>query len=196
MLTPHEPPRALNDLALSQGGYLNHDQVIRMGLGRRQIERLCRSRWQRHARGLYFVGLQEPTFEARAWGGVLLGGDGAFVGGLAAARLWRMRVEEPRKLVIWLPGPRQRRDDFPYAFRSDNVGRRPQRTLPRTSVDDTLLDVCGDPETTDDAMAGLIGEAVGAGLTTVDRLRGRLGERPKQSRRRDIATTLTRSGWA
>lgn len=190
MLTPRNPPQALIDLALQQGGYLSHDQVTRLGLGKCQIDRLCRSRWQRHARGLYFLGLQEPTFEARAWGGVLLGGDRAIVGGLAAARLWRMRVDEPRELVIWLPRPRQRTAAFPYVFRSDNVGRHSRGALPRTSVDDTLLDVCGDPETTLDSMAALIGEAVGSGLTTAGRLRVRLAEQPKQPRRRLIAEII------
>lgn len=182
VLTPHDPPQALIDLAVGQGGYLNHDQVTRMGLGRRQIERLCGGRWQRHARGLYYLGLQQPTFGALAWGGVLLGGDGAMVGGLAAARLWRMRVDEPPVIDIWLQHGR-RRSDYPYRFRADTIGRHPKRVLARTSVEDTLLDVCGDPDMTIDAMSSLIGESVGSGLTTADRIRQKLTERRAQPRR-------------
>ena len=151
-----------------------------------QIERLRRDGWQRHAQGLFYLGLQEPSFEGLAWGGVLLGGDGAAVGGAAAARLWQLRVDEPRELLIWLPHPRQRRGEFPYRFRSDNIGRRVLRALPRTSVEDTILDVCGDPDTTEDAMSALVGEACGAHLTTPHRIRSLLEERPAQSRRRLI----------
>ncbi|HSN44600.1 MAG TPA: hypothetical protein VLR88_11170 [Propionibacteriaceae bacterium] len=183
MLTPQEPPPALIDLALGQGGYLSHDQVTRMGLKKRQIERLCRTRWQRHARGLYYLGLQEPTFEAKAWGGVLLGGDDAVVGGQAAARLLGLRVDEPRELEILIPGPRHKRNTFPYRFRSDNLGRRSRGAPPRTSVEDTILDVLSDPETSQDSMSALIGEAVDSRLTTVNSIRQRLAERPVQPRR-------------
>jgi hypothetical protein len=68
-------PAALLALAALQAGVLSAEQALGHGLSRASIKRLVdQGAWQRMSRGVFVLGVGEPTWLARAWAGTLIGG--------------------------------------------------------------------------------------------------------------------------
>jgi hypothetical protein len=186
-------PPVLLRLAGHQGGVLSTEQTRIAGLSRRVLER-CRSDQTLLdvTFGLYRLPSVPWTFESAVWSGSLLGGDGARVGGLAAAHLVRLCDDAPDVVdVLVPPGRRVARADPRWRFLHERAGvRRPggRGSPPRIDVEDTVLDLCD--VGTELEVVGWVTAAVQRGLTTPDRLRRRVEERHRLRHRRLVLELL------
>ena len=151
-------PTALRRLAALQDGVISREQAIGHGFGESAIRRVVRQGvWRRISPGIYLTAtLEQIPWPALAWAGVLIGGDAARVGGIAAAHLHGLVPEPPSRLQILVrasgavpkvTGPWDFRRERPAA-RLPTTGGSP----PRLSIEDTVLDLIDDPEC--DARAG------------------------------------------
>ncbi len=138
--------------------------------------------WEPVTAGVYL--LAPPlTWSGSAWAGVLVGGEQARVGGLAAAYLHRLIDDPPDPIMIWTAAGREVRRQQPpggpgWRFRQEQRGvRSPSSgaTPPRTGVEDTVLDLVS---TSDQSGAvGWVTSAVQRRLTTPARIERALARR-------------------
>ena len=131
-------------LAGLQSGVLTTEQIGGHGLGRHSVARLTdQRRWCRMGRGLYFAGAGPVPWPAWAWGGVLLGGPSARLGGRAAGHLYGLN-EPPQLIDVLVSNRAAPRPREPWRFTRDRALVRAGRSAgnpPRLSVEDTVLDL-------------------------------------------------------
>lgn len=143
-----EPGRALLRLAAAQEDVLTRDQALGLGLSRHSLTRLVeQERWQRLTPGLFLVHTGTAAWPSLAWGGVLLGGEGARLGHEAAAHAHGLIDEPPDPITVLVPHHVQVQDRSPWAFVRERPGARSPRVTgspPRTLIADTVLDLCLD----------------------------------------------------
>lgn len=151
-----EVPKALQDLIAAQAGVFSIQQATQMGVTRAAMRRWSREgRWHSLSRYLWSLN-RSPGFRGLVWGGLLLGGDGAAIGGLAAAHLWGF-APEPREIDVWTRGRNRQRDGEPWRFRH---GKRSSTHEPdRTTLAQTVLDLCAESHT-EDAVVGWVTTAL------------------------------------
>lgn len=193
MRTVTEPSARLLELAAAQEGVLSRTQAVQFGLGRHVLQRLVvQGRWQRLAPGIFLTNNGDPSWPALAWAGVLHAGEGARLGGLAAAYRHGL-IDEPPELIDIL---------HPHGSRLKNTGRwrfhQERRDVrlaaatgspPRTMIEDTVLDLAGTRLGGCDRRDAVhwLTTAVQRRLTTPERLlatlevRGRIAERGELS---------------
>lgn len=179
---PSSVHATLQRLAHAQGGVVSREQVLAHQGSDRVIARLVRQgHWRRIDRGVFLTSTNEPGFEARAWAGVLLGGDSACLGGLAAARLDGLVDADPRTVTVLIPHGQRIAPRRGWEFVQTHRALRPVGAPPRTSVEDTVLDLCATarPEN----VVGWVTLAVERGRTTERRLRRALDGRHRHPRR-------------
>jgi very-short-patch-repair endonuclease len=175
-----DPTPDLLRLAREQSGVLTREQALGLGLGVSPLRRLVTTgQWRRLARGLYFTAAVTPPWIAWAWGGVLLGGDRARLGGRAAAHLLGL-VDPPDVITVLVPADGSRPAvDGPWDFRRERPTARSWRTVgqpPRIGPEDTVLDLVAD-EVDLRAVIGLVTTSVQRRLTTPERLREAMSAR-------------------
>lgn len=147
----HTPlsPDLLRLVAL-QAGAITTEQARGLGVGRHALDRLTRSGdWQRVESGLLVVGPGEPSWLALAWGGVLLGGDQSRLGYEAAAHVYGLLEEPPAPITVLVPHGRPPAPRFRWDSSQERCGVRLRsngRPPPRTSGEDTVLDLCEELE--------------------------------------------------
>ena len=188
-----EIPAELSRLAGLQGDVLTREQAIGFGVTDRPLGRLVASgRWQRLARGVYYLQSGPPPWLAWAWAGVLVGGDAARLAGLAAAHLHAI-AEAPDQLDVLVPLSRGLPlTTGPWSFRREGPGVRGRRSVgmpPRLGLEDTVLDlvaVCTDPS----EVVGWVTSAVQTRRTSPARLRRALASRRLQRHRRLLEDLL------
>ncbi|MBA8796042.1 very-short-patch-repair endonuclease [Friedmanniella endophytica] len=172
---PRQPvPSALLRLAALQDRVVTREQALGCGLGRHAIVRLVRDGlWVPLARGVYLVGGGPAGWPALAWAGVLLGGDRARLGGTAAAHAWGWTGSPPEPIDVLVPGAGSAPSrDGRWRFRREQEGVRSPRSPgspPRTTVEDTALDLVG--EAAVDDVVTWLSAAVQSHRTTPQRLR-------------------------
>jgi hypothetical protein len=164
-------PDALLRLSRLQDGVVSREQAIGHGLRPAGVSRLVRDGfWVRLARGIYLTSATSPTWPALAWAGVLIGGDAARLGGLAAAHAHGLVAEPPRQIDVLLPVTLSRpRITGPWRFLRERPGARLARTVgspPRLTVEDTVLDLVGDPDCGDRDAINWLTLAVNSRQTT------------------------------
>jgi hypothetical protein len=145
--------------------------------------------WQRLATGIYLTAAGTPDWTALVWAGVLVGGDRAGVGGVAAGHLHGLVNTPPAAITILLPHEIRRQDQPPWVFsrrRSDDRLRF-RGSPPRAGVEETVLDLCADGAA--DEVATWLTTAVQSRRTTAGRLLTALADRPRQ-RHRALITSL------
>ena len=97
-------PEALLRLAHLQEGVLTREQALGTGFSRAGIERMVTSgAWTRLSSGCYFTAPASVPWISLAWAGVLIGGDEARLGGLAAAHLHRLTDSAPETIPVLVP---------------------------------------------------------------------------------------------
>jgi hypothetical protein len=122
-------------------------QLIGFGLYDSQVARLVRGQvLQRLDRGIYILGVLEPTWHQYAWSAVLLGGESArLIGASAAVFHGLVDPRLPIQLSVdWTSGLASRRWLTVVRQRAE---ARPSRFLgspPRTLIEDTVLDLCAE----------------------------------------------------
>jgi len=89
-------PEELAGVASRQAGVVGREQVRRVGVSDKVIERLVRTgQWRRLVSGVYAV--SDESWEQWVWAGVLVGGGTAVVGLRAAAQLWGLATPTDRR---------------------------------------------------------------------------------------------------
>ena len=175
----------LRSLALQQAKVLSREQALSFGMSDRRIAHLVhQQQWRRLSQGIYLTIDAEPTFLARAWAGVLIGGDSSRLGHLAAARLERLTDTDPLTITILVKHGRSASERPGWEFLRERPGVRQDSTRgdpPRTSVEDTVLDLCATAEPED--VVGRVTLAVERRRTTSRRLQRALAGRRRHPRR-------------
>ena len=141
-----DPSDQLLAPAADQGGVVGAEQLVPLDFTLRSAERLVHQRsWVRLATGVYQVGVGEPSWEGRAWAGVLLGGPRARLGFEAAGHLWKIVDEPPAEITVLVPHGRPIADRGRWVFRQERSAARSARSPgspPRTTIEDTVVDLC------------------------------------------------------
>jgi hypothetical protein len=179
---PRQPvPPALRGLAELQAGVISREQALGVGFSRSGLSRLVADgSWQRTATGIYLTVPGPPSWSAQAWAGVLIGGDDARIGGLAAAHLHELHPDEPIPIEVLVPDRSRPRVEGPWLFRRERPGTRRYPTVgapPRLSIEETVLDLVNDPDCDARSAINWITLAVGARKTTPERILRAAGHR-------------------
>ena len=176
--------RALQRLTRLQAGVVTREQATAHGVSPRLVARLIdEGHWRRLDRAVFLTAGLEPTFEARAWAGTLLGGDDARVGALAAARLHRLADDDPALVTVLVPHRQRPAPRRGYEFVRERAGTRGRSVgaPPRTTVEDTVLDLCATARPED--VVGWVTLAVERRRTTSRGLLRALAGRQRHPRR-------------
>lgn len=183
-------------LLQAQSGVISRQQARDAGWTDEAIERRIRSgSWQRLERGTYATFSGVPSREAKLWAVVLRAGPGAVLSHQTAAEIHQLTDKPASKVHISVPV--QRNPGRLGPIRGVVIHRRrglvaewqPPWQLPRTSVEDTVLDLVGAARSFDDAY-GWISAAVGRRLTTPGMLGKALSARSRMRWRDWIAAAL------
>lgn len=167
----------LRVLAGVQGGVVSRAQLLAQGLSRRVVARmLADGIIERLTPGIYTVGAGQGWL-GRAWAGVLLGGDDAVLGYQAAGRLHGFLSDEPPEIEVFTPERHVDRPGWRFVLSS----RRGRGEPPRTSVEETVLDMCASLD--EDEIAALVADVISRRATTAKRLRAELSTRGRQRHR-------------
>lgn len=167
-----------------QQGIADRDQAVRAGLSRWQIEhRLASGAWQRVYPGVYATFSGPLSRDAQLWAAIRRAGPGAMLSHETAAEVHGI-VDTPLGAVIHVTVPLARRPAQHRPTRGILVHRSGQSQmqflgpfiLPRTRVEDTVLDLVAVAPTFDRAYSW-IARAVSKKLVTVAALRAALDGR-------------------
>ena len=164
-------PDALSLLAREQDGVITREQAVGHGLSATGVTRLVRDGlWLRVARGVYLTAPIQPSWPALAWAGVLIGGDHARLGGLAAAHLHGLLADPPPEIQVLIPNVQAvPKVAGPWCFLRERPGARRSQSIgspSRLSVEDTVLDLVCDPDCDARAAAHWLTLAVQSRRTT------------------------------
>ena len=180
-----DPSPSVLRLAARQAGVVSNSQLLAAGLSSAAGRRWKRG-WHRLGWGLYC--LSEPTWESWCWAGVLrTAGDGV-VGGRAAAHLHGLSPRPPSQITVWHERPNGLTGfgDGETRVRFRQSVRPGRGSLPRTGVEDSLLDAAG--ESDENEIIALTTRAMAESLTTPARLSTALAGRDRVAQRRILAT--------
>ena len=181
-------PPILLALASRQGGVVSRQQCLTAGLSPRALERLLADgSWVRVGQGVYVVHGQPVGFVGRCWASVLAGGESAVIGFEAAGRLHGLSVEEPGVVDVFVPRPHRQQPMAPWLFVT--AQRRGRGEPPRTSLEDTVLDIASRMGRDGDLIA-LLADVVSGRRTSPRRLLTALDDRARFPRRRLVEGIL------
>ncbi len=187
----------VREVASYQQGIIARTQVIGAGLSRSAVQRRVQAgEWQRLRRGIYATFTGKSTREAKLWTAILSAGPGAVLSHETAAEVHGFAGEFSKLIHITVPAERapgkQRPIPGVVIHRSRTVVPELQAPwrLPRTTVEDTVLDLIANARTFDDAY-GWICRALGRKITVPMLLREALARRSRIRWRAWITEALT-----
>ena len=184
-----------------QEGIVDRDQARRSGLSDRQIgHRLSSGRWQRIHSGVYATFSGPVSRNARLWAAVRWAGPDAMLSHETAAEVQGI-IDAPLGSTIHVTVPLRRRPAQLHPARGITVHRssqsRPQLSgpfrLPRTRIEDTVLDLVTAAPTFDRAY-GWISRAVSRQLVSPSALRAALAGRSRIRWRAWLSDALDDAG--
>src|ERR1700730_4931863 len=183
-------------MASWQAGAISRGQLLAAGFTSQMIAtRLERARWQMLFRGVYatFSGL--PPRETWLWAAVLSAGEGAVLSHQTAAELHGLLASRTDAIYVTVPSTRRVATRGLIIRTSNRVeqARQPNRAPPRTSVEETVLDLVQLAPGFDDA-CGWITKACAKRLTTEEKLRAALAVRKKMRWRTELDDVLAAAG--
>jgi len=157
--------------------------------------RLERQRWQQLYRGVYAVFSGPPGRDTWLWAAVLRAGDGAVLSYHTAAELHGLLDGEAEVISVTIPSARRIATPGIIVRTSGRVGQatQPNREPPRTTVEETVLDLAELAMTFDNA-CGWVTRACGRRLTTEERLRAAMAARKKMRWRPELRDMLAAAG--
>ena len=180
-LRPHAS-YVLDGLIRRQEGILTRAQALASGMTDEMIEaNLVAGRWGRLFPGVYASFSGPPPRPAQLWAAVLRAGRDAVLSHETAAELAGLMDRPSAKIHVTVPSTRTiYRIPGVLVHRSVRGGlsRHPSRTPPQTRVEETVIDLTQTARCVDDAM-GWLARAVGARVTTTDRLRAAMLQRSR-----------------
>jgi predicted transcriptional regulator of viral defense system len=192
----YDVPAGLLELACWQAGAISRKQLLDAGLkGKTVTRRLRYGRWQQLHRGVYAVFTGLPSRETWLWAAVLRAGPGAALSHLTAAELHGL-LDRPAEM-IFVTIPSTRRIEIPGLIvrTSTRIAQacQPNRQPPRTTVEETTLDLAEDAATFDDAVTWIT-RACGRRRTTAEKLRSAMAARKKMRWRTELSDVLAAAG--
>ncbi|HEY2522413.1 MAG TPA: type IV toxin-antitoxin system AbiEi family antitoxin domain-containing protein [Streptosporangiaceae bacterium] len=194
---PPETPPACRQLIRRQAGVITRRQALATGLPATTVETWVQhGRWTRLDRGIYATGSGPSSRRALLWAALLRAGPGAVLSHETAAELGGLISEPTAAIHVMVPARRNpaRGGAMPgiVVHRSALAGRTVSRNtgLPRTGIDDTVIDLTQTSATASEAFTWL-GRAVALQLTTARRLRRAATTRTRLHWRAEIGRALT-----
>jgi hypothetical protein len=185
MYRRHDVPPPLQRLADCQSGVLSREQTLGHDLSDKVAARLIRSgTWQRLGNGLYLTHPLAPSWEALAWGGILLGGPRARLGPEASGYVHALVPTAPDPLDVLVPADKPVQSRGCWRFLRERPTARSRYSVglpPRLGVEDTVLDLTDRLPSSE--IVGIVSVAVQRRLTTPNRLRTRLEQRARHAHR-------------
>lgn len=172
-------------LLQGQSSVISRQQARDAGWTEESIDRRLQSgAWRRLHRGAYATFTGDPSREAKLWAAVLRAGPGATLSHETAAEVHGLTDKPSERIHISVPAERRPGQQKTIAgvviHRSRGLAAhgQPPWQLPRTTVEDTVLDLIAVARNFDDAY-GWISAAVGRRLTTPELLGGALANRSR-----------------
>src|SRR5215472_10493585 len=169
----------------SQRGIVTSSQTRQVGIpGKAVRHRLGSGQWRRMHRGVYATFTGEAPREAKLWAAVKRAGEGALLSHETAAEVHGLADKPSREVHITVPHSRRPAQNRPVAgmiiHRSNQSlpQRLPPWQLPRTRIEDTVLDLVGAAKTFDEAYSW-ISRALSRDLATAGMLRDALAARSR-----------------
>ena len=141
-----------------QAGVISRQQALDAGFTEKAIKwRLRSGTWQRLHTGVYATFTGKPSREGRLWAAVLHVGPGAVLSHETAAEIHRLTDKQSTRIHVSVPA--ERRPGQHKKIRGVVIHRsrglvaewQPPWHLPRTTVEDTVLDLIAAARTFDDA---------------------------------------------
>ena len=179
-----------------QAGVVSRQQALDAGFTEKAIEwRLRSGAWRRLHRRVYATFTGNLSREARLWAAVLRVGPGAVLSHETAAEIQHLTDRPSSRIHVSVPeeqhpGRRKKiRGVVIHRSRGLVAEWQPPWHLPRTSVEDTVLDLIAAARTFDDAY-GWISAAVGRRLTTPELLGKALAARTRMRWRGWVTAAL------
>lgn len=169
----------------AQCGVVTHSQARQAGFSEQWIEyRLEKGRWRRLHHGIYATFTGQPPREARLWAVLLWAGKGAMLSRETAAELQELTDKRSWEIHVTVPS-RRRPEGKPMrgvvVHRSDQSrcdGVAPWK-LPRTQIEDTVLDLVAAASTVGDAYSWLSRAVTRRDPVTIRELRDALDRRKR-----------------
>ncbi len=192
----YDVPGEVAETAQWQAGVISRRQLLDAGLSSKKIaKRLKRGRWQQLYRGVYAAFTGPPSRDTWLWAAVLRAGDGAVLSHLTAAELNGL-LDAPAE-TIFVTVPSSRRITAPGLIvrtsRRIAEATHPSREPPRTTVEETVLDLVELADSFDD-LCTWITRACGRRLTTEEKLRAAMAMRKKMRWRAELDDVLAAAG--
>jgi predicted transcriptional regulator of viral defense system len=192
----YDIPAPVDEIARWQAGAISRRQLLAAGISDQIIlERLRRQRWQQLYRGVYAVFSGPAPRDTWLWAAVLRAGDGAVLSHKTAAELHGLIDTPAESIYVTVPSARRVRNSGIVIRISGRVqeATQPGREPPRTTLEETVLDLAQLARTLDDA-CGWITRACGKRLTTEQKLRTALAMRKKMRWRTELDDVLAAAG--
>jgi predicted transcriptional regulator of viral defense system len=189
-------PGEISLLAQHQAGAISRQQLLEAGLNPQLIvRRLGCGRWQQLYRGVYAVFTGLPPRETWLWAAILRAGEGAVLSHQTAAELHGLIDYRTGAIYVTIPSTRRVATRGLIIRISGRVeqAKQPNRDPPRTSIEETVLDLVQVSPSFDDA-CGWITRACGRRLTTEEKLRAALAMRKKMRWRTELDNILEAAG--
>jgi predicted transcriptional regulator of viral defense system len=192
----YDIPASAAEIAHRQAGAISRPQLLAAGVSNQLIfERLKRQRWQQLFRGVYAVFSGLPPRETWLWAAILSAGEGAVLSHQTAAELHGLLDPPADAIYVTVPSTRRVATRGLIIRTSGRVkqARQPNRAPPRTSVEETVLDLVQLAPGFDD-VCGWITKACAKRLTTEEKLRTALAMRKKMRWRAELDDVLAAAG--
>jgi hypothetical protein len=169
----------------SQRGVVSNPQVQQIGVSRKAVRhRLDNGQWRRMHRGVYMTFTGDASREAKLWAAVKRAGPGAMLSHETAAEVHNLTDKPSVTIHVTVPHGRRPAQSKPIRgvviHRSDvsQPQHLPPWLLPRTRIEDTVLDLVAAAGTFDEAYSW-ISRALSRELSTAEMLRDALGARKR-----------------
>ena len=182
-------------LLSAQAGVVTHAQAREHGFSARQIEFRAESgKWRRIHRGIYTTFTGKPPREAQLWAALLWAGKGAMISHETAAELQGLAEEQSETIHVTVPSSRRPLGNpmpgvvIHRSNQSRCDGVAPLK-LPRTRIEDTVLDLVATARTADDAYRW-VSRAVADGKVSAEGLRRALDRRKRFPGRKWLSDVL------
>jgi very-short-patch-repair endonuclease len=172
-------------LAATQYGVFTRDQAREVGMSDKSIDRrLASQEWKPLYKGVYRTPAVAPSWHQNLMAAFLWAGRDAVVSHRAAAALWELKGIEPGAIEVTVDRARRAPADGVILHRSQKLpacDRTVVGIFHTTSVSRTLIDLSSTlPE---EILEEALDDALCRGLTSVRRLRWRIGELAGSGRR-------------
>ena len=169
----------------AQSGIADRSQVRQAGFSRRAIaHRLKSGEWRRMHQGVYATFTGQMHREAKLWAGLRRAGPGAMLSQETAAEVHGLADKPAVKINITVPAgrhPARHRPIPGVVIHRSNQGRParvPEWQVPRTRIENTVLDLVAAARTFDEAYSW-ISRALSAQLVSADMLRETMSTRTR-----------------